>query len=86
MQEKEKSTNAENALVNTDNSDDVHPDIGFFSDAFVCINDLVYYTTSHSTYGPSLCPGSGLRGMLLRGTLVVGRTPYLPYVFWSTLT
>jgi hypothetical protein len=36
-------------------------------------------------HGPSRCPpASGLR--VLSGTLVVGSTPYLPYVFWSTLT
>jgi hypothetical protein len=44
--------------------------------------------TTYDIYGPSLCPGSGLRGMLFSGTgtFELGNTPYRPYVFWSTLT
>jgi hypothetical protein len=43
---------------------------------------------TNNIYGPSLCPGSGARGILPNGTgaLELGSTPYRPYVFWSTLT
>lgn len=56
------------------------------------ISTLTFPTTSlpvhpvysmECIYGPSLCPGSGLRGMFpnATGAFVLGSTPYLPYVF-----